>query len=274
MNETTPKSFEIHPGPTSTGNSLKRLLAGLAIIGIGAGGWWYWSSPPPAQPQQSAAVAPTVPVIAGTATTMNLPVWLSGIGTVTPLSQVDVKVRVDGQLQTLFFTEGQTVTAGQLLAQIDPRPYQATLAQAEATRARDMAQRANATQEVARAEKLAKAGAGTSQNLDAVRAQEASLKATIEADEAAIDEAELNLGFTRVTSPIAGRVGLRQVDAGSIVHAADTRGLVTVTQMAPISVLSPCRRMIWPRSSPGSAWGRWRSRSIPAMAASTSPMAA
>jgi multidrug efflux system membrane fusion protein len=178
-----------------------------------------------------------VPVIVGAVATRDLPVWLSGIGTVTPLNAVDVKVRVDGQLQSVAFTEGQEVTAGQVLAQIDPRPYQATLAQAEANRQRDLATFAGTEQEVARAGKLMKAGAGTSQNFDTVKAQQAALRATLQADQAAIDAARLNLSFTRVVAPLAGRVGMRQTDRGSIVHASDATGLVTVTQMAPIAVL-------------------------------------
>ena len=237
MTDTQHKRFEIHPGPAGQRSTAKRLVAALVLIGGGAGAWWYWANTPSAPAPHAAVGGLTIPVIAGAASTRDLPVWLSGIGTVTPLNKVDVKVRVDGQLQQLFFTEGQDVAAGQLLAQIDPRPYQAVLAQAEATRQRDLAQSVNAQQEVVRAQKLASAGAGTSQNLDTMQAQQAALKATLASDEAAIDAAQLNLGFTRVTSPLAGRVGLRQVDAGSIVHATDTTGLVTVTEMAPISVL-------------------------------------
>ncbi|MCB8876054.1 efflux RND transporter periplasmic adaptor subunit [Acidisoma silvae] len=237
MTDTQHKRFEIHPGPAGRRSTAKRLAAAVVLIGAGAGAWWYWANTPSAPAPHATAGGLTIPVIAGAASTRDLPVWLSGIGTVTPLNKVDVKVRVDGQLQQLFFTEGQDVTAGQLLAQIDPRPYQAVLAQAEATRQRDLAQSVNAQQEVVRAQKLASAGAGTSQNLDTMKAQQAALKATLDSDEAAIDAAQLNLDFTRVTSPLAGRVGLRQIDAGSIVHATDTTGLVTVTEMAPISVL-------------------------------------
>lgn len=211
-----------------------RTLLALALLG-GIVGYvrWAWPSKPAAQPVQAAAV----PVVPGNATVRDLPIWLSGIGTVTPLNMVDVKVRVDGQLQSLAFTEGQEVAAGELLAQIDPRPYKAMLAQAEATRQKDVAQLENARQEVARATKLATAGAGTSQNLDAVKAQAAALEATVAADEATIDAARLNLDFTRIVAPLAGRVGMRQVDPGSIVHASDATGIVAVTEMAPISVL-------------------------------------
>ncbi len=224
------------PGPTSTGRALLRAAAAIVVLGGGAAAL-HWglsldSAPPAAAPRSAA-----VPVIVGAAATRDLPVWLSGIGTVTPLNAVDVKVRVDGQLQSVAFTEGQEVAAGQVLAQIDPRPYQATLAQAEANRQRDLATFIGTQQEVARAGKLMKAGAGTSQNFDTVKAQQAALRATLQADQAAIDAARLNLSFTRVVAPLAGRVGMRQADPGSIVHASDATGLVTVTQMAPIAVL-------------------------------------
>ena len=236
MSESVKRDVEPARGPTSASKALLRAAVAVFLLG-GAGLGLRWGLGSGSAPDATTRDPAPVPVIAGTVVERDLPIWLSGIGTVTPLNAVDVKVRVDGQLQRIAFTEGQEVAAGQLLAQIDPRPYAATLAQAKANRERDLAQFDNARQEVARAAKLATAGAGTSQNLDAMRAQAAALKATLAADQAAIDSAQLNLDFTRVTSPLAGRVGLRQVDAGSVVHASDTSGLVTVTQMAPISVL-------------------------------------
>jgi multidrug efflux system membrane fusion protein len=185
----------------------------------------------------AASAAPAVPVTVGPATARDLPIWLSGIGSVLPLNVVTVKVRVDGQLDRIAFTEGQEVHAGDLLAQIDPRPFQAQLKQAEANRAKDQAQLANAKVDLTRFTKLTSLGAAPSQNVDTLKAQVASLEATVEADEAMADTARLQLGFTSVSSPIDGRVGLRLVDPGSIVHATDTSGLVTVTQMEPIAVL-------------------------------------
>jgi membrane fusion protein, multidrug efflux system len=210
------------------------ILAIVVLGGIAAFFRWTHATKPAVQ---SAQVTADVPVVIGKASVRDVPIWFSGVGTVTPLNMVDVKVRVDGQLQSVAFKEGEEVAAGQVLAQIDPRPYQATLTQAEANRQKDLAQLANARQEVVRAHKLASAGAGTSQNLDAMEAQAAALQATVAADAAASDAARLNLDFTRIVSPIAGRVGMRQVDPGSIVHVTDTTGIVTVTQMAPISVL-------------------------------------
>ena len=171
------------------------------------------------------------------ATTRDMPIWLSGIGSVQPINVVTVKVRVDGQLDRVAFTEGQDVRAGNVLAQIDPRPFQAQLNQALANQAKDQAQLTNARLDLGRASKLATLGAGTSQNADTLKAQVAELEAAVQADQAMVDTARLNLGFCTVTSPLTGRVGMRLVDPGAIVHASDPSGLVTVTQMQPISVL-------------------------------------
>jgi multidrug efflux system membrane fusion protein len=179
----------------------------------------------------------SVPVVVGTATTRDLPVALNGIGTVQPLSVVEVKVRVDGQLDKVAFTEGQEVRAGEILAQIDPRPYQAQLAQAEATRAKDLAQLANAKADVERYAALIDTGGVSIQIMDAAKAQVQALEATVRANQAAVDTAKLQVEFTRLVSPMDGRVGLRLVNAGSIVHATDATGIVTVTQMHPISVI-------------------------------------
>jgi multidrug efflux system membrane fusion protein len=222
-------------GKPRLGRALLRLAA-VALAGAGGVlGWQFLqpgSAPHPVPPAPAA-----VPVVVGAAERRDLDIWVTGIGSVRPLNVVDVKVRVDGQLQAVAFKEGQDVASGQLLAQIDPRPYQAALDQAQANRQKDRAQFVSAQLARARASKLASAGAGTTQALETVQAQEATLRATLDADAAAIDAAALNLGFTRVTAPMAGRVGLRQVDAGSIVHASDATGLVTVTQMQPIAAL-------------------------------------
>ena len=222
-------------GGFSTRSALLRGGGVLIVLAASGGiGHWAFTGPTPAPKVNAPA---SIPVHVTAAKTQDVPVWLGGIGTVTPLNVVDVKVRVDGQLQAVDFKEGQMVQPGQALAQIDPRPYQASLAQAQANKQKDLAQLANARQETIRASKLASAGAGTSQNFDAMKAQEAALQATVASDQAAIDTAQLNLEFARITAPLAGRVGLRQIDPGSIVHASDATGLVTITQMAPISVL-------------------------------------
>lgn len=182
---------------------------------------------------------PPVPVTIARVDRMDLPIWLAALGSVQPLNVVTVKVRVDGQLDRVMFTEGTEVRRGDVLAQIDPRPFEAALASARATLAKDEAQLANAKMNVTRFEKLASIGAAPTQNLDTFRAQAAELAAVADGDRAAIDTARLNLGFATVRSPIDGRVGLRLVDPGSIVHASDPSGIVTVTQMDPIAVLFP-----------------------------------
>lgn len=178
-----------------------------------------------------------IPVTAGPPAVRPMPIWLQGVGTVSPLNAVDVKARVDGQLISLAFREGQDVRAGAVLAQIDPRPYKALVDQAAANLAKDQAQLANAKLDFDRATKLAGLGAGTGQNADTLRAQVAALAATVAADRAQLDSARLNLEFTTIRSPVTGRVGIRQVDPGAMIHASDATGIVTVTQMQPIAVL-------------------------------------
>lgn len=216
------------------GRAALRLLAALLLI---AGAVMVYTAVTTRGPRRAVTGAEPVPITAGAATTRDMPIWLSGIGSVQPINVVTVKVRVDGQLDRVAFTEGQEVHAGDVLAQIDPRTFQAQLNQAQANQAKDQAQLANARLDLGRASKLATLGAGTSQNADALKAQVAELEATIQADQAMVNSARLNLAFCTVTSPLTGRIGMRLVDPGSIVHASDPNGLVTVTQMQPIAVL-------------------------------------
>lgn len=167
---------------------------------------------------------------------LDVPIWLQAIGSVKAINTVMIKVRADGELQKTYFDEGSTVKKGDLLAEIDPQIYQAQLDQAKSVEAKDKAQLNNALISYSRASKLAQAGAGPSQDVDTYRSQVATLKATIEADQAAIDEAQIQLNFTQITSPLDGRAGQRLIDVGSIVHASDNTGLVTITQMDPISI--------------------------------------
>jgi membrane fusion protein, multidrug efflux system len=179
-----------------------------------------------------------VPVVAGVVGQRDVPIYLDAIGTVQAFNTVTVHVRVDGELQKVAFTEGQEVKAGDLLAQIDPRPYQATLDQAIGKKAQDEAQLANARRDLARYTDLRKEGNyATQQQLDTQRALVDQLAATIKSDQAAIDSAQVQLNYTTITSPLSGRVGIRQVDQGNIVHASDTNGLVVITQIKPISVV-------------------------------------
>jgi membrane fusion protein, multidrug efflux system len=166
-----------------------------------------------------------------------MPIFLTALGTVTAYNTVTIKSRVDGQLMLVPVNEGQSVREGQLLAEIDPKPYQAALEQAQGQLVKDQANAVNARAEAARYEALQQAGVVSkeSQQLQASNAGQA--EGSIAADQAAIQAAKVNLGYTKILSPISGVVGLRQVDPGNIVHASDTNGLLVVTQLQPISVI-------------------------------------
>lgn len=178
-----------------------------------------------------------VPVIVATATKGDLPVFYNGLGTVTAFNTVTVRSRIDGQLLRVAFTEGQIVKAGDVLAEIDPRPYQVQLEQAEGQLARDVAQQQDALVNLERYKLLYKEGVIPKQQLDTQQASVGQFDGAIQTDKATIDNAKLNLVYCRITAPIGGRVGLRLVDAGNMVHAADTNGLLVITQLQPISVL-------------------------------------
>jgi multidrug efflux system membrane fusion protein len=178
-----------------------------------------------------------IPVVAGTVEIADVPVYLTGIGTVTAFNTVSVKSRIDGQLQQVMYTEGQDVRAGEVLAQIDPRPLQAALRQMEAAKLKDAAQLISAKADLARYQALSAKEYATKQSVEQQKATVAQLDATLQSDEAQIDSARVQLEYTTITSPINGRTGLRQVDAGNIVHPTDQTPLVVVTQVQPISVV-------------------------------------
>jgi multidrug efflux system membrane fusion protein len=178
-----------------------------------------------------------VPVTVAQVRRGDMAVSLTGLGTVTSLSNVMVKSRVDGQLVRVDFTEGQLVRQGQLLAEIDPRPFQVQLMQAEGQFAKDNAARQNAAADLARFQSLVKQGIISSQQLDTQASALTQSEAALKADQAAVESAKLNLVYSRITAPIAGRVGLRLVDVGNIVHAADATGLVTIAPIQPINVV-------------------------------------
>ena len=223
---------------------MRRFLILLVVIAAGGGGWWWWSHR--AAPADSttatadqgqrrggpASRGTVVPVLVAKATAKDVPIYLDGIGTVQASAAVTVKSQVDGQLASVNFVEGQDVNAGDVLAQIDPRAYQAALDLAV-----DEANLANARIDLARYAKLAANAYTSAQQADTQRATVAQLVAQVAGDQANIDTARVNLGFTTIKAPVTGRIGLRQVDPGNIVHASDATGLCTITTLRPINVL-------------------------------------
>ena len=178
-----------------------------------------------------------IPVVVADAKIGDFPVYLTGLGTVTPLATVTVHTRVDGELVSVDFREGQLVKQGEVLAQIDPRPFQVQLTQAEGQLAKDQAALVGVQLDLNRFKDLVSQGLIPQQQVDAQVSLVAQTEAAIKTDQGTIDAAKLNLTYSRVTSPIAGRVGLRLVDPGNIVHAADTTGIVVITELDPIAVL-------------------------------------
>ncbi|ORM52855.1 multidrug transporter subunit MdtA, partial [Pantoea conspicua] len=177
------------------------------------------------------------PVQAASATRQSVPQYLSGLGTVTAANTATVRSRVNGDLVAIHFTEGQQVKAGELLAEVDPRPYQVALTQAQGQLAKDQATLANARRDLARFEKLAKSSLVSQQELDTQRSLVSETLGTLKADEGSVASAQLNLTYSRITAPIAGRVGLKQVDVGNYVTSGDTTGIVVITQTQPIDVV-------------------------------------
>jgi membrane fusion protein, multidrug efflux system len=212
-----------------------RLWLGVLVLALGGGGIWYYTH----QQAKSATpvAAPAIPVTAASARVQDVPVYLTGLGTVVAFNRVTVHVRVDGELQAVDFTEGQDVKQGDQLAKIDPRPFQAQLDEQKAKKAHDEAQLANAKLDLERYATLVAKNYATQQSVDTQQALIAQLDATIRGDQAAIENAETQLSYTSIVSPLDGRTGMRLIDRGNIVHATDPGGLVVITQVHPIAVL-------------------------------------
>jgi len=178
-----------------------------------------------------------VPVVVATAHKGDLPVYFNGLGTVTAFNTVTVRSRVDGQIVKIHFTEGQMVHQGDSLVEIDPRPFQVQLEQAQGQLAKDQAQLHDVQVDYQRFQLLFKEGVIPKQQVDTQQAQVGQSEGAIKADQAVVDNAKLQLVYAHVTAPISGRIGLRLVDMGNIVHASDTNGLLVITQLQPIAVI-------------------------------------
>jgi len=217
----------------------------LVLILLAGGGYYYYrtrasgdskAAPAPGGGRGGAGAA-VVSVAVAPALKQNVPYYLSGLGTVTPFNTVTVKSRVDGQLEKVYFTEGQFVKEGDLLAEIDPRPFQVALEQMQGQLARDQAQLNNARVDFTRYDQLRKEGVVAQQQVDTQNATVGQLEGAVRADQAQIDNQKLQLAYCRITAPLSGRVGLRLVDQGNMIHASDPNGLVVITQVQPIATL-------------------------------------
>ncbi|PRF21558.1 MdtA/MuxA family multidrug efflux RND transporter periplasmic adaptor subunit [Burkholderia multivorans] len=250
----TPPSND--PAPAAARRSRRRLTAAaLAVVFIGGLLWWHpWNRTPAGKPAAGSAASSAggghrgrggpaamanvpQPVQVAAATRGEMPVVLSALGTVTPLANVTVKTQLSGYLQSVAFKEGQIVKKGDLLAQIDPRPYQVALENAEGTLARDQALLATARLDLKRYRTLLSQDSIASQTVDTQASLVKQYEGTVKTDQAAVDSAKLNLTYARIVAPVSGRVGLRQVDPGNYVTPGDTNGIVVITQLQPMSVI-------------------------------------
>ncbi|HDZ8013687.1 TPA: MdtA/MuxA family multidrug efflux RND transporter periplasmic adaptor subunit [Citrobacter amalonaticus] len=235
------------------GSNKSRWVIAIVVVIAAIAAFWFWQNQ--GEPQNTAPGAtgqakstagagrrgirsgPLAPVQAATATEQAVPRYLTGLGTMTAANTVTVRSRVDGQLLALHFQEGQQVKAGDLLAEIDPSQFKVALAQAQGVLAKDKATLANARRDLARYQQLVKSNLVSRQELDAQQALVSESEGTIKADEASVASAQLQLDWSRITAPVDGRVGLKQVDVGNQISSGDTNGIVVITQTHPIDLI-------------------------------------
>jgi membrane fusion protein, multidrug efflux system len=222
----------------------RTLLIAAAVVAVVVGGAyaiWHARAPAPGTPAAGSPRrdpnAKPAPVAVAKAKSQDFNVYLNALGTVTPRASVTVRSRVDGQLAQVLFKEGDTVKAGALLAEIDPRTFEVQVSQAQGQLAKDRALLANANVDLQRYKTLLAQDSIASQQVDTQASLVRQYEASIASDQAQVDSAQLQLSFTRITAPIAGRLGLRQVDVGNMIHVSDTNGLVLLTQIQPIDVV-------------------------------------
>jgi multidrug efflux system membrane fusion protein len=246
MNDTTPQpsdaalqAREEHWWPRHRRLAIVLAVVAVAIIAVGT--WAVLRTPAdaPATKGRGDPSARPVPVTASPARKGDIGVYIDALGTVTPRNMVVVRTRVDGQLMTVAFREGQDVKAGDLLAQIDPRPFEVMLTQANGQMAHDQAQLRNAQLDLERYRTLLTQDSISKQQVDTQEALVRQYQGTVATDQGAIDNAKLQITYARITAPISGRVGLRQVDPGNMVHASDSNGVVTIAQIKPMTVIYP-----------------------------------
>ncbi|QDW38907.1 efflux RND transporter periplasmic adaptor subunit [Bradyrhizobium sp. KBS0727] len=228
--------------PSLVSRILRRMVSLTVLLvilgGLGYIGWYAFQAKQGGANRSGpgARLDLPVPVLAAMPRTLDVPVYLDGVGSVRALNNVIVRAQVDGKLIAVNFTEGQDVKKGDVLGEIDPVIYKAQYDQAVAKKAQDEALLANQRIDLARYQQLAASNAGSKQQADTQRAVVAQQEAVVNSDQAAIDNAQATLGYTKIIAPLSGRAGLRQVDQGNIIHAADVTGLVIITQLQPIAV--------------------------------------
>jgi multidrug efflux system membrane fusion protein len=230
-------------------------LCALAIAAIVGALLFVPAEPPPTSKRDPLEGQP-IPVLTAVAATSDVPIYQDGLGTVQAFYTVTMKAMVDGPLVAVNFQEGQDVRKGDVLAQIDPRTYQAALDNATAKKAQDQAQLANARLDLARYQKLVANNYTPAQQADTARAQVAQFEALVQQDQAQIDTARTQLSYTTIVSPIDGRTGMRQVDPGNIIHAVDPTGIVVLTQLQPISVVFTLPQQTLPEVAQAMAQGK------------------